>query len=238
MVAAGRRRSARSRLTPLVLTHQEDAGLGVFAEVMPAGCEEACVPNGRRPRRPLGAYSSVIVLGGDANVDQEVLHPWLAEEKTLIAELLRLRTPLLGVCLGAQLIAEVAGADVGPLPSGAEIGWHEVRLSATGDPVLGEAPSSFLAFQWHGYGFAVPPGAIALAWGDAGAQAFRLNNAWGIQFHAEVTAATVHAWVETYGPAAGIDQARLAAETDRESERWNRFGRELCARFVEQGGAA
>lgn len=226
MVAAGGRAPGR-RLTVLALIHDEDAGPGVFS-----GYDEvASLSLGRPPRLPLGAYRAVIVFGGEANVDQEAKHPWLVEEKALIGELIDRRTPLLGVCLGAQLIAEVAGAQVGPLDE-PEVGWHEVEQVGD-DPLLDAGP--FLAFEWHHYGFGCPPGAVELARNDAGCQAFRVAGApaWAIQFHAEVDLPTVESWIRDYGRAVGADPGALKAETASEIQRWNEFGRALCARFLE-----
>jgi GMP synthase (glutamine-hydrolysing) len=172
--------------------------------------------------RPKGDdYSAVMIFGGEANVDDD--HDWLADEKALIGDLLGRGTPLLGVCLGAQLIAEVAGAHVRRLDV-PEVGWHEVER-------VGEDP--ILAFEWHRYGFAdAPPGATELARNEVGCQAFRLGNARGIQFHAEVDEPTVNGWIRDYGPEVGVDAQALAAETAREIERWNEFGRELCGTFL------
>jgi GMP synthase-like glutamine amidotransferase len=230
----GARRRARAcgsltGLTTLALIHEEDAGPGVFADVA-TELEPRSFALGTPPEHPPGHYDAVIVLGGGMHVDQEAEHPWLTSEKAFIAELLERRVPTLGVCLGAQLVAEVAGAAVGPLPGGAEIGWHEVSIDAP-DPLLGDAPR-LRAFEWHSYGFQTPPGATELARNGAGSQAFRLNDAWGIQFHAEVTAEIVAGWVRDYGPEAGVDAEALRVETAAEIARWNAFGRELCSRFV------
>jgi GMP synthase-like glutamine amidotransferase len=163
------------------------------------------------------AHDAVIVFGGEANVDDDV--PWLAAEKAWLRELLDNGTPLLGVCLGAQLIAELTGAEVRKLPE-PEIGWHEV------DGVG-------LAFEWHHYGFpSPPPGATELARNGAGCQAFRIGNATGIQYHAEVDEPTVTGWIRDYGPQAGVDAGKLAAQTAREIGRWNEYGRALCAEFL------
>jgi GMP synthase-like glutamine amidotransferase len=176
--------------------------------------EVASFSLGPRPQRD--GYSAVMVFGGEANVDDR--HEWLDEEKALIRDLLERGTPLLGVCLGAQLIAEVAGARVGPLDE-PEIGWHEI------DGVG-------LAFEWHHYGFALPPGATELARNEAGCQSFRLGNAYGIQFHAEVDEPTVMGWIRDYGPQAGVDAEPLAAQTANEIARWNEYGRGVCRRFL------
>jgi GMP synthase-like glutamine amidotransferase len=221
-VVAGGRRYGRG-LSVLVLIHQADAGPGVFADVAELVAQPRSID-----------HDAAIVLGGDANVDEEDRYPWLVEEKALIRSLIDARVPLLGVCLGAQLIAEVAGAEVGPLPDGTEVGWHEVTAAGGADPLFDALPERFRAFQWHGYGFQTPPGAVELARGARGPQAFRLADApaWGIQFHAEVTAATVAGWIRDYGPAAGIDGDELARETEREIGRWNELGRALCAAFL------
>jgi GMP synthase-like glutamine amidotransferase len=173
---------------------------------------------------PPQAPDAVMIFGGEANVDDS--YDWLAEEKELIRGWLSDGTPLLGVCLGAQLIADVAGAEVRRL-SEPEIGWHEVR----GD---GERlPERFLAFEWHRYGFgSAPPGAVELAGNDVSCQAFQLGNAYGIQFHAEVDQPTVEGWIRDYGPAEGVDAVALQERTAAEIARWNEFGRELCGRWL------
>jgi GMP synthase (glutamine-hydrolysing) len=165
-----------------------------------------------------------MMFGGEANVDDS--HEWLEQERELIRGWLETGTPLLGVCLGAQLIADVAGAEVRRLDV-PEVGWH--RVSGAG----GVFPDSFVAFEWHRYGFAAaPPGAVELARNDVGCQAFRIGNAWGIQFHAEVDAATVEGWIRDYGPAVGADAEALTAQTAHEIARWNDFGRSICERFL------
>jgi GMP synthase-like glutamine amidotransferase len=165
-----------------------------------------------------------MVFGGEANVDDD--YDWLVREKELIRGWLEDGTPLLGVCLGAQLIADVAGADVRRLPA-PEIGWHEV----SGDGEL--LPERFLAFEWHRYGFDhAPAGATELARNGVSCQAFELGNAFGIQFHAEVDQSTVEGWIRDYGPAEGVDAAALAGKTAVEIARWNDFGRALCERWL------
>ena len=144
------------------------------------------------------------------------------------------RTPVLGICLGAQLLAKAAGARVGPLPE-PEIGWFPTELTATGrrDPVLGRLPRSFDAFQWHWYGFDVPGGADELARNAACPQAFRLgDSAWAVQFHPEVTLGQVEGWIDDPDDPCP-DPEGLRAETRRRIATWNELGRTLCAAFLE-----
>jgi GMP synthase-like glutamine amidotransferase len=223
----------------LSLIHQDDARAGVFADAVTASgaaLEEASLALGRPPTRPPHEYDAVMVFGGSMNVDEAAEHPWLDDERALIGELIRRERPLLGVCLGSQLVAEVAGAEVGRMPGGAEIGWHDVeRLPGSdGDPVIGALPRRFLAFEWHSYGAATPPGAVELARNARGLQAFRLDGApaWGIQFHAEVDAPTLAGWVENDARDEGVDPDELTRRSRGELERWNALGRTLCGAFI------
>src|SRR3954453_13109313 len=118
----------------LAIVHQRDAGPGVFAEaVAEAGGEldewtlaERLEP----PADPLG-YDAVLVLGGAMNVDEEERHGWIAEEKALLRDLLDREVPLLGLCLGGQLLAAAAGAEP-KRASRPEIGWHRVDVTSEG----------------------------------------------------------------------------------------------------------
>ena len=94
----------------------------------------------------------------------------------LLGELLECGTPLLGLCLGGQLVAQAAGAEPGRAPR-PEIGWHAVELTAEGgdDPLLGPLAPGFEAFQWHSYEFPLPAGAVALARSDVCLQAARIG---------------------------------------------------------------
>ena len=165
-----------------------------------------------------------MVFGGEANVDDA--YSWLGEEKEFIADLLSRDTPVLGVCLGAQLIADVAGSRVLRLPK-PEVGWHPVH--GDGDHL----PESFTAFEFHRYGFDQPPeGATELARNEAGCQAFQLGNALAIQFHAEVDEPTALGWARDYGPGVGADVENLMSETKQHIAAWNDFGRGLCQRWL------
>lgn len=226
----------------LAIVHQRDAGPGVFAEEIGAagGRLDEWTPANRPepPADPLG-YDGVLVLGGAMNVDEDERHGWIAEEKALLRELLERELPLLGLCLGGQLLAAAAGAEP-KRASRPEIGWHRVDVTAEGgdDPLLGPLAPSFEAFQWHSYGYPLPPGAVPLATSDVCLQACRLGErAWALQFHPEVSAADARHWIEDYraDPDAvriGVDPVDLGPETEQKIGGFNQLGRELCRRWL------
>jgi GMP synthase (glutamine-hydrolysing) len=228
----------------LALVHQPDAGPGVFAEAMrDAGVELDTWPIGERgkgPPREIAEYGAILTFGGAMHADQEDRHPWLRFEKDFLAAMLEDDMPVLAVCLGCQLLAEAGGGSV-RRASEPEIGWRQVEVTDEGatDPVLGALAPGFESFQWHSYEAVPPPGAAILARTEVCAQAYRIGErAWGIQFHAEVTAADAEHWIDDYrsdedAVRIGLDSEALRAETRERIAAWNQLGRELCGRFVE-----
>ncbi len=229
----------------LAVIHGTNARSGVFGEAVREGghrLDEWSLAWGTPPPRPIDDYGAVLVFGGSMHADQDDRHPWLREENLFIQRLLDRHVPMLGVCLGIQLIAKAGGAAVYPLPDGPEIGWSEVNLTEAGlsDPLLSCLPPSFDAFGWHYYTYDLPACAVELARSARCNQAFRLGDAaWGIQFHAEVTLDTVRGWLaDKEDFPLDLDRDALHAETEHGIEEWNRLGRELCGGFVELAGHA
>jgi GMP synthase (glutamine-hydrolysing) len=160
----------------------------------------------------------------------------------VLRELLAEGVPLLGVCLGAQLLAAAAGG----APRRArepEIGWIEIELTreAGSDPLLGSLPRRLEAFEWHSYEASPPEGAVELAHSPVCLQAYRLDGsrAWGIQFHAEVIARDMNAWLDSYekdddAVRIGLDPERLRAESASRIEDWNELGRGIARRFLAE----
>ncbi|MGZ5332956.1 MAG: type 1 glutamine amidotransferase [Solirubrobacterales bacterium] len=228
----------------LAIVHQPDAGPGVFAEAMSAAGVELdswSIPDrGGLPQREISDYDAVLSFGGAMHADQEDQHPWLQFEKDFLAAMLEDGMPLLGVCLGAQLLAEAAGGSAVRLGE-PEIGWCEVNVTSEGaeDPLLGPLGPSFEAFEWHSYGASLPEGAVELARNRASSQAYRIGErAWGIQFHAEVTAADIEHWIDDFSAdedavRTGLDPEALRTESREKIAGGNALGRELCARFIE-----
>jgi GMP synthase (glutamine-hydrolysing) len=229
----------------LAIVHQPDAGPGVFADVIRSRRLE--LDSWRPPEagspRSLGDYDAVLVFGGAMNADQEDGHPWLGDVKKVLSQLLERSVPVLGVCLGAQLLAEAAGAPA-RRASRPEIGWHEVVVTRDGseDPLLGPLAPRFEAFQWHSYEFPLPKGATLLAESPVCAQAYRIGSStWGIQFHAEVTLEDASAWIDDYrsdedAVRLGLDPVELRRQTRAAIGDWNELGRGLCERFLAAVG--
>jgi GMP synthase (glutamine-hydrolysing) len=215
----------------LCLTHEHDGPAGLFADVVRERGDELLewnVSQGPPPEAPEG-FDALVVFGGSMHVDQEDRHPWLTGQHDLMREAVDRGQPLMGVCLGGQLLARVAGAHVGPA-SRPEIGWFEIELTPEGasDPVVGALPESFEAFEWHSYTFDVPPGGVLLAESPACAQAFRVGDAaWGVQFHPEVTLEMLEAW------RAGADGSAPPIPLEPVG-RWNELGRALANAFFDQ----
>jgi GMP synthase (glutamine-hydrolysing) len=220
----------------LSVTHGPTVPGGVFDEVAEHGGHELerwVVPFGRAPRSPR-SYGAVMVFGGSMHPDQDEHFGWLAREAEFLQEVLAEDVPAIGVCLGAQMLARAAGASVAP--AGApEIGWVEIELTEAGraDPVLETIPPRVEAFQWHHYTYSLPDGAVELARSDICTQAFRRGRAWGIQFHAEVTAAMVEAWAGEDDGELPIPPHELLALTATRIAAWNELGRALSTAFLE-----
>jgi GMP synthase-like glutamine amidotransferase len=231
----------------LSIVHERDAGSGVFAEAAAARGDELVewVPVEAAVPGP-SEFGAVLVFGGAMHVDQEREHLWLRAEKDLLRRFLARGTPALGVCLGAQLLAEVAGG--GARRSGEpEIGWRSVELTpeASGDALLARLPARFESFQWHSYELSPPRGAVALAHSASCVQAFRVREVpwWGIQFHAEATSETIAGWIRDYrsdedAVRANLDWEALLLKTRRQIGRWNEQGVGICARFLDHATGA
>jgi GMP synthase (glutamine-hydrolysing) len=216
----------------LAATHGPSVGPGVFADaVQEAGHELVEWPVQLGGRAPEGA-DAVIVLGGAMHPDEDERHGWLTTELRWLEGLLDRGTPLLGICLGSQLVARAAGAEVFR-SSESEVGWFAVERTAAAadDPVAGALPERFDAFEWHHYTHSLPDGAVELARSRLCMQAFRLGNAWGVQFHPEVRAEQVEAWAGEDPEDVSNPEDFIAAMRARIAD-WNELGRGLCRAFL------
>lgn len=144
---------------------------------------------------------ALVVFGGEQSATDDHSHPYLPELARLMAAYAAMDRPVLGICLGSQVLARAFGADnqLGVAP---EFGWVEVGLTAAGraDAVLSAVPDRFAVFQWHSDTFTLPDGAVHLAASPAARnQAFRIGRAtYGMQFHFEASRPVVRDWAATF----------------------------------------
>jgi len=229
------------RVRVLSVTHGPSVPGGVFDEVVEAGghdLERWSVPDGGTPDRAQ-SYDAVMVFGGAMHPDQDDQFTWLEREEEFLKRVLSEEVPVLGVCLGAQMLARAAGAKVGPVTA-PEIGWFDIELTAAGvaDPVLSVLPPQATVFEWHHYTFEIPDGGVELARSAVCAQAFRLAQpAWGIQFHAEVTLPMLKEWASELPHDLPVSADAFIASATAEITRSNDQGRALCAGFLREAVA-
>jgi len=168
---------------------------------------------------PSGGLSHLLILGGKMSVNDERDYPFLKEEKHVIRAMIARSRPVLGVCLGAQMIASALGARVYPCEK--EVGWFPVTWI---DPLPG-IPEESTVFQWHGETFDLPDGAQLICSGEqVENQAFIRNSALGVQFHIEVTEDMIRKWTADRDDRPSIT---------RDTERYLEDSRQLCCRIAE-----
>ena len=201
----------------LVLRHVEHEHIGTLAQILgKAGMEYRYLDVFRGEAVPdsPARCRGLILMGGPMGVYEAARYPFLQDEQRLIRQAAEAGLPVLGICLGSQLIAGALGARVYPGPK-KEIGWYPVEVTAPTDEFTTGLPARFMAFHWHGDTFDLPAGAIRLFRSDLYEnQGFRYgSNVFAIQFHLEINAAMVVEWL-----ADGGCQRELAAAPDTNPE--------------------
>jgi len=172
-----------------------------------------------------------IVFGGYMGVHDEADYPYLRPLKAFLGEAVEAGLPVLGICLGGQLLAAALGGTVSAGCRG-EKGVCTLDLTPEGaaDPLFAGLPSPFAAFEWHNDSFTVPPQALHLAASAAcPGQAFRWRNAWGLQFHPEVDRQIVGAWSAPLDP-----QGRFAADFAAAEAAHRAMAQQLLENFLGQ----
>jgi GMP synthase (glutamine-hydrolysing) len=229
-------------LNVLVLQHAAGETAGTFGEVFAARGVTARVIRGFAGEpvpRSLEGAAGLLVLGGPMGVYEAERYPFLCDELRLIEHALAVGRPIVGICLGSQLLATALGARVAPGPA-PEIGWHPVALhdDAASDPLWREAPRAFTALHWHGDVFDLPPQAVALAASaQTPVQAFRHGSAaWGVLFHAEITAPLLAVMMDASPDelrAAGVAAADLLSGARQHLPALTAIGAQVAARFLD-----
>ncbi|HEX5788981.1 MAG TPA: type 1 glutamine amidotransferase [Woeseiaceae bacterium] len=169
-------------------------------------------------RPSLDKYAAIIVLGGPMNADDFDTFPNLRTEVDILREAVTRDMSVLGICLGAQLLAKAIGGTV-RRNAVTEIGWHDVHLTSEGiaDPVLSAFAARQRVFQWHEDGIELPPGCAHLASSDASpVQAFRHGeHAYGLQFHLEVDGGLIDRWLTVPANRPLLERERACVAPER-----------------------
>jgi GMP synthase (glutamine-hydrolysing) len=175
----------------------------------------------------LDGFTHIVILGGPMNVYEEDRYPFLRGEDLFIKEAIQRGKHILGICLGAQLIAKALGAKVTKAPV-KEIGWGEVCLTEEGskDPLFTSFPKAFPVFQWHEDTFEIPTWAKHLATSaTVSKQAFRYgDHVYGLQFHLEVTGEMIREWIDEYGEETNSLRTEILASTETKYESFKTRG--------------
>ncbi len=176
----------------------------------------------------MGDATHLVFLGGPMSVNDEKELPWLKEEKELIRRAVKKRVPVLGLCLGAQLIASAHGAAVYRFVN--ESGWYPVHTTPDSTGVFTSFPNTFHVFQMHGETFHLPVGGWLQCRGDnVPHQGFRLGSALGLQFHLEMTESLIRGW--TKGERKFLKE-RIGRDTKRYLTESNRLCRQVAMDFL------
>jgi len=179
---------------------------------------------------PATSATHFMFMGGPMSVNDEQELPYLKEEKVLIRDAVQQGRPVLGICLGAQLIASAFGARVYPYIQ--ETGWHRLVREPVTEEIFSVFPEQFQVFQLHGETFDLPAGAQLLCTGAAVKnQAFSYKTATGLQFHLELTDTIIREWTHDMDT---TTREKIIKETPRYISDSNRLCRQIAEAFIAQ----
>lgn len=228
----------------IVFEHEEYGGLGRLAPILRDYGHRLRVIrlwDGDVLPSDLDEIEAVISLGGRMNIRDAAGYPWMREEMNLLREAHEREAPVIGLCLGSQLIAAALGGEVDELDGGPELGWHEVKLAFPGtvDTIFAGLPWRSMQFNWHQFHVKeLPPGATALAASErTRTQAWRAGvRTYGFQYHFELDRETMLAWAERYPDElrrAGLSRAELEEQTREFYEPFSRLADRLSMSIAE-----
>ncbi|KPK40601.1 MAG: hypothetical protein AMJ69_01760 [Gammaproteobacteria bacterium SG8_47] len=228
----------------LIFRHLECEGPGYLADYLDqAGIAHRLIRidcGESAPEQLEPDVAGLVFMGGPMSVNDPL--PWLNAELNLVRAAAKTGLPVLGHCLGGQIISKALGATIAPMGF-REIGWHPVERCDNAAPSewLGELPASFDAFHWHGEHFTLPTGAQHLLRSAACEhQAYALGNMLALQCHVEMTPALVHEWCRLYAreldaPTGSVQDAEaMTAGLDTKTAQLNRIADTLYGHWISR----
>jgi GMP synthase (glutamine-hydrolysing) len=220
----------------LIIKQVEQEGPGLIEKIFTANgwqLKTVELSQGEKLPSDFDETGAIVVLGGPMNVYEEKQYPFLKAEESLIRKALIEEVPVLGICLGAQLLAKTCGARIKKAPH-KEIGWYIVEKTGDGkkDALFNAGPDRVQVFQWHEDTFDIPEGAVLLAEGkDCKNQAFRVGqNAYGLQFHIEVTEDMIRSWFESGEEEAVVE--KVLRDTKKVRENYHTEAKRILLNFM------
>ena len=208
----------------VVIQNFDDTGLGQVGTALEeagATLDIRCAHHGDSLPATADGHDALVVLGGGQNALDDENSPWFPILLDLLRNFAEADKPILGICLGCQLLARAYGA-ANQIGGAEEFGWRHVALTdaAACDPVFGVLPSEFPIFQWHDDTFTLPAGAVRLAGNAVAAnQAFRIGRAsYGIQFHFEADRELVRSWNAAFASTIAASHPDWNSRYEREAE--------------------
>lgn len=224
----------------LVVQHASEAGPGTLE--MPLhdrgyAVDLWFIARDGAPPRPLETYDAVISLGGPGDPTTDEGMPWGPAERRAIGKLLDRGIPFLGICLGAQLLAQVTGGRATKESPGV-YGWELVHMTEAGiaDELMGAAPARLDAYHWHRISFEAPESATLLAESETNQEVFRLGSAWGIQYHPCIDLPQVAIWIELERESVveqGLDPDLLRRDSVHRMREYASLGPRLIHRLAD-----
>ena len=216
----------------MALTHHGQVGVALHEA---GALIEVLRPFAGQSLPDLGAFDAVVVFGGEQSARDDVAHPYLPRLAEVLRAAAEAGQPVLGICLGAQILARGYGAQ-NLIGGSREFGWTPVTLTGAGrrDPVLAAAGARFCSFEWHSDSFSLPEGAVHLARsGAVEQQAFRVGRAgYGMQFHFEANGAVVSDWVQRFPAAVDAMDPAFRSSRHHADAATDRAGLALARAFV------
>ncbi len=214
--------------------------LGTFLEKQQIPYEIVCIDEGIAVPQDLDTTSGLVFMGGGMNVTDPL--QWIKDEQALICKAIENNVPIMGICLGAQMMSAAMGGSITHGP-GMEIGWHRLTpvTENKSNHWLTGLPDDLVPFHWHADTFSIPQGAVALLKSECrGNQAFAFKNCIALQFHIEMTAEMVKDWVQQfasdleYGPPCAQTREVILDQLDEKISALHQWADIIFSKWIKQ----